>query len=443
MNFELRELSAPFGVQLEITGDCNNCCYHCYNYWRDEPDNQEKPLKKEDFLRVVDELVRAKIFYVTITGGEPLLKKEILYAVMEKLAENKIGFSLNSNLVDLTKDDIAIMGKIGLKSVLTSIHSYLSEKHDAMSNHQGSFRATVENISRLVDEGFEVKANMVITSKNYKDVFLTGKLLSQIGTSGFFVTRFLIPVREKDFTKLKPTKKQLIDSFLSLFKAEKEFSLSVGSLVAYPYCFLNQTREFNRFAKRSCNAGITVASVESTGYIRACPNSEIRYGHILKEGLCDSWRKMWPWRKGVYIPQQCLGCYYRSVCRGGCRADGMKISKMEQPDELMNGPISSFPLQSTDLKIADLTENSLFFVNQNIRYRREAFGYAVAGRKLYSPALVSEKVFNFLIKIKDKGHIPIKTVLKEWCVGLTDVRELFSYLAEREVITIKENKERR
>lgn len=440
MNFEFRELSAPFGVQLEITGDCNNRCCHCYNYWRDDFNVQEKSLNKEAFLRVIDELAKAKIFYVTITGGEPLLKKELFYAIMEKLAEYEIGFSLNSNLVNLTEVDIKTMKRFGLKSILTSIHSHVPEKHDEIANHQGSFVATIENIQRLTCEKFNVKVNTVITSKNYKDVFLIGKLLSQIKVSGFFATRFLPPVRQKDFSEIKPSKDQIKEAFSALLKVQKEFSFSIGSLVAYPYCFLYENSRLHQLTKRSCNAGITVASIESTGFIRACPNSEVRYGHILKEGLVSAWHKMSSWRKGEYIPKQCLDCFYRTSCRGGCRAEGMKLGKLDEPDSLMEKRNFVDLLESNELIGKNLTVDVLFSVNPKIKYREESFGYVVAGKNLQSPALLSKKFFEFLIKVKNRKNILLRNLLKEWGVNLIDVREFFSYLAEKGVITLEKLK---
>jgi len=442
MDFEFRELRAPFGVQIEITSDCNNCCFHCYNYWRDGHDVQEKPLDEAGFSKVVDVLAKEKVFYATITGGEPLVKKRVLYAVMDRLAECGIRFSLNSNLVDLTKDDVAVMKKCGLRSILTSIHSYGEDKHDKIANHPGSFNATVRNIRILVGEGFRVKANTVITQANYQDMFLIGGLLSRLGVSGFFATRFLNPVRHGDFSNINPNKKQIKEAFYALLRVEEELSIPVGSLVAYPHCFLSEDERFHRFAERSCSAGITIASIECTGYVRACPNSDIKYGHILDEGLGEAWKKMKPWRKGAYLPRKCSVCPCRFSCGGGCRVSGIKTGEMGLPDGLMNGPTTASLSKRNLAAPINIEEDSSFAVHRDIRYREEDFGFAVVGGKPHSPALVSKAVVDFLVRVGNKKDNTLREVLREWRVGLHDVQDLFSYLAEREVITIR-GKERR
>jgi len=29
-----RTLKAPISAQIEVTEECDNCCLHCYNFWR-------------------------------------------------------------------------------------------------------------------------------------------------------------------------------------------------------------------------------------------------------------------------------------------------------------------------------------------------------------------------------------------------------------------------
>ena len=63
----------------------------------------------EDFLKVVDILAVAKVFYITITGGEPLIDKPIFRDVLQRISSYDIYCDMNSNLVDVDEELIVLM----------------------------------------------------------------------------------------------------------------------------------------------------------------------------------------------------------------------------------------------------------------------------------------------------------------------------------------------
>ena len=96
-----RTLSAPVSLQWELTPFCNERCIHCYNYWRTDTLG-EKLITTPDTLAVLDkvssEIVRNKIFNVTVTGGEPLAILKWAYPYLQRLAEGGVEISFNTNL---------------------------------------------------------------------------------------------------------------------------------------------------------------------------------------------------------------------------------------------------------------------------------------------------------------------------------------------------------
>jgi MoaA/NifB/PqqE/SkfB family radical SAM enzyme len=64
-------------VTVEMTGRCNLSCSHCYR-WGNEQDDLI------DFDLLIDQLSEIKPYYITVSGGEPLLLSDIFY-LSEKL----------------------------------------------------------------------------------------------------------------------------------------------------------------------------------------------------------------------------------------------------------------------------------------------------------------------------------------------------------------------
>lgn len=66
-------LSAPIGVQWEVTPVCNHNCKHCYNYWRDvQPTSSLTSNYFTLYPKIVSEILSNKVFSVIITGGRTI-----------------------------------------------------------------------------------------------------------------------------------------------------------------------------------------------------------------------------------------------------------------------------------------------------------------------------------------------------------------------------------
>ena len=61
----------PLSVHLDITYRCNERCEHCYL----EHDGQDE-LTTAEIRGLVDQLAEAGVFFLTISGGEPLLRPD-------------------------------------------------------------------------------------------------------------------------------------------------------------------------------------------------------------------------------------------------------------------------------------------------------------------------------------------------------------------------------
>ncbi len=72
---------------FEVTQRCNHACLHCYNVWQGE---NSYPRGELDTARTIDLLAKALdetiCHHVTLTGGEPLLRKD-LPVILEFLQE--------------------------------------------------------------------------------------------------------------------------------------------------------------------------------------------------------------------------------------------------------------------------------------------------------------------------------------------------------------------
>ncbi|MFZ0979932.1 MAG: radical SAM protein, partial [Candidatus Acidiferrales bacterium] len=65
------QLQVPLSVQLDLTYRCNERCVHCY---LDHDDHGE--MTTAEIKKLLDELAAAGVFFLTMSGGEILLRKD-------------------------------------------------------------------------------------------------------------------------------------------------------------------------------------------------------------------------------------------------------------------------------------------------------------------------------------------------------------------------------
>ncbi len=71
MNQRALDLGVPMSVHFDITYRCNERCVHCY---LDHDDHGE--MTTAEIKRVLDELAAAGTFFLTLSGGEVLMRRD-------------------------------------------------------------------------------------------------------------------------------------------------------------------------------------------------------------------------------------------------------------------------------------------------------------------------------------------------------------------------------
>lgn len=133
---------------IEITNRCNLRCVHCYNEHGMIP---KTVLTLDAFKHIVDQLCSIGIKKVQLIGGEPfLLKRDLMFSMMDYLSPRVKGFELFTNGTIATREDwTEIKGRYPNVSIATSLHSYLKEEHEKVTQVEESFNKTKQTIKIL------------------------------------------------------------------------------------------------------------------------------------------------------------------------------------------------------------------------------------------------------------------------------------------------------
>lgn len=374
-------------------------------------------------------LAKAQVPAVIITGGEPLLKRDLVVACIEQCKINGISCSINSNLVPLNSDLLENMIRAGKFSILTSIASCEEGVHDYLMSNPGAFKKTVSATELLAQNNIGFSVNMVVTKINAHQVYETGLFAHKLGAKMFAATKASPPLGCVDYSMVQPSKKQVKDSLDDLLRIHESTGMDVGILECYPLCFFGDIDKYSRFTKRRCLAGISSAAIGPEGGIRPCSHSDRIYGNIFNEELETVYSKMKEWRTGELLPETCRSCAHISRCSGGCRCEAEYADQIcgLDPYASEESDVNNLPQNLTN----DLSSTATMYIPNDIKFREESFGYVVyrGGRS----ALLDHEAGQFLQHHLD-SNVKIEEVLKKYPQEIDGLKFIFARLIEKKII---------
>ncbi len=171
----------PVGAKLELTHACNLRCGFCYTDSPRQTLARTPDLPDDAWLAIADQAADLGVIEAVVTGGEPLLRRELVFELLERLQQRGIGLMLNTNgwFVD---DEVADrLADVGGLTVHISIDGATAALHDASRGVPGSWRRAVQATSRLLDRGVKVQVVHVVTPDNEHAV---SQFLEQMWTLG-------------------------------------------------------------------------------------------------------------------------------------------------------------------------------------------------------------------------------------------------------------------
>jgi len=173
-------IASPIWASFDVTLNCTSKCEYCSN-WK----VNHKDLTTEEVKLVLFKLKEIGVIRLCISGGEPLLRKDIVDIV--RFAK-ELGFS-----IDLTTNGAICNANLygdligaGLDSISFSIDGVSAETHERFRKNS-SFERVVESIKTMIrirDEkrdSMQVNTITVVTKENISELRAISNLRKELG----------------------------------------------------------------------------------------------------------------------------------------------------------------------------------------------------------------------------------------------------------------------
>ncbi len=301
----------------ECTWRCNLRCKHCGSDCKNVSTIPDMPA--EDFLAAVDKItphVDNHRLNVIITGGEPLMRKDLETVGLE-LYRREYPWGIVTNGFMLTPERFQSLRAAGLHAITISIDGF-EDDHNWMRGHKESFAWAVRAI-KLVASAPDLVWDVVtcVNQKNYPYLSEFKEFLYSIGVRNWRLFSIFPAGRAAEHPefKLKPEQYKGLLDFIKETRAEGKVKAS--------YCCEDFVGEYEGEVRDNffmCQAGIVTGSILIDGSIGACPSIRSNYsqGNIYEDDFMEVWNNRYqPYRDREWMRRdECASCKYFRYCEG-------------------------------------------------------------------------------------------------------------------------------
>ena len=318
-------------VAWEITRSCNLNCVHCRAAAERGPYPGE--LDTEKCLDILDQIVQVGQPIVILTGGEPLLRKDVF-----ELAQHgtRLGLRMvmatNGTLV--TPEMAERMKSSGIKRVSVSIDGAGAEEHDQFRKVPGAFDASLKSLDWLKKAGIEFQINTTVTRHNVHQVRDILDLAVNLGAVAHHIFLLVPTGRAKDMVNQEIDGLEYEKLLHWFYDMRDQVPLHLKATCAPHYYRILRQEAHARGEKvdldtygldavtRGCLGGTSFCFIAHDGIVQPCGYLELNCGDLKKVSFGEVWRESQIFKRlrdfSAYTGK-CGRCEYLKFC-GGCRA---------------------------------------------------------------------------------------------------------------------------
>jgi radical SAM protein with 4Fe4S-binding SPASM domain len=353
----------PYVVSWNLTYRCNLACEHCYLDAGGAPlvgtenfaDRSE--LGTDECFRVIDEIAAFAPECVTIlTGGEPLLRRDIL-EIVRRAAERGLWVVVGTNGVSITENLARRLAEAGARGLSLSLDALDPDRHDRFRRVRGAWLNTVEGAEILNRTGLPFIVQTTAGSHNLGELDAIADFAHDRLAAKVWNLYFLVPTGRGQFVS-DITPAQYDEVLASLYRIQRKYDrrMLVNAKCAPHYIKTvlenagEQTDPIPTDAESArapfdpaqgkpswpgqspiriysggaggCPAGTHYMGIRPNGDVTPCPYLPVFAGTLRTSSLADLWTSSELFagiRRRTSLGGRCGECEMNGHC-GGCRA---------------------------------------------------------------------------------------------------------------------------
>jgi len=308
-----------------VTGACNLRCPYCYA----ERYQVEKPLSTREALSLLDEAAELGIEHVNLTGGEPLLRRDI-FKIIEAARNHGIETSIFTNMTLMTEDTAAWLARLE-----AFLYTSLDGPRDVYEKAKGpgSWARLLKGLEVVRRHGLGFHINIPVSRLNYSRVAEAIRTAVELGASSISMIPAM-PAGRAPGTGTSVSSHEFLEALRQAEAAASQLGITVAVWCAPFTRVLPWARHLTSSNCRDWN----VIDITPSGKVVFCDVLGVVVADVKRDGLRGAWEKLQKHPLNRLInttPRQCMGCPAAASCRGACYARAQLYwGQLPSPDPL-------------------------------------------------------------------------------------------------------------
>jgi radical SAM protein with 4Fe4S-binding SPASM domain len=292
-----------FGVTWELTYRCNTRCRHCYLVKPEGEAAREAARRELDLAQcidVLDQLADLGVLSLTLTGGEILLRPDIMDIVHEA-RQRRFAVYLKTNGTLITPELADRIAELYVVQVDISLYGARPETHDGITQMPGSFERVVRAFRLLRERAVRTAARTTLMEANAHELEGMRRLVQGLGAHFGYNPNLSV----MDDGCEVPLEYGLSDDALrDLWSKDPQGE--------------GPDWEPSRYSGPVCNAGLNRLCIGPYGDVYPCVQLRLAAGSLWEQQLADIWRNSPVLRQLRQFTwsdlEVCHQCHLRDFC---------------------------------------------------------------------------------------------------------------------------------
>lgn len=316
-------VTVPAQVYWNMSNKCNFRCKMCPQWNRGMYEEEKEYCGRDEMKRIVDQMQRLGIKNLGISGGEPMLRKDLLFQVLSYANQKGIYTHFGSNGWLITEEVIKKYDAIGGGHISMSLDG-IGERHDDIRGIKGAYQKVIsvlEMYKKIKPKHVMLKINTVMSDRNLNQILDIVNLAERYGAS-IFIQPFdnfahdikyahngiideSFKVKEKHLERVNEVVRALL-----LTKKERRGLIlnSTRYLESIPDYFAHRFQ-----SNRKCQVAYKNFSIDPFGNVLPCGFLG-PVGNVKKNSIMEIWNNANSKESRVrmkYCKQNCMeGCFF-------------------------------------------------------------------------------------------------------------------------------------
>ncbi len=292
-------------------------CAHCY---RDAGCKASEELSTAEAKELLNQIARAGFKIMIFSGGEPLMRPDILELVRHAANLKLIPvFGTNGTLItpELARD----LKSAGAKGMGISLDSLDREKHDKFRSFPGAWEGAVRGMKNCRDAGLPFQIHTTVMNWNSPELEKMTDFAVEIGARAhhFF---FLVPTGRAATIEEESLRAEEYENVLTrIMKKQTQVSIELKPTCAPQFLRIAAELGIKTRFGRGCLAGLSYCIISPRGKVQPCAYLNMELGDVRKTPFDEIWKsnEVLKTLRTLEYKGNCGVCKYKNKC-GGCRA---------------------------------------------------------------------------------------------------------------------------